>query len=210
MAEPSDAVSLGAVFTLFFVMLGPLKILGPFAKQTHEMEAGAMRKLAFQSFALAIVALLVGGFFGRSLADNWHISTPALLLAAGIIFALVGLNLVFEQYERPQESPAPLPAAPIAAVMRITFPTIVTPYGIAALILLLVHSPDAARTQGLLGILALVMVLNLLAMLFARWIMRGVGILTLQVLGAVLGVLQVALAIDIILRALRSIGAVHG
>ena len=66
MTESSGPVGLSAVFTLFFVMLGPLKILGPFAKQTHEMEAGAMRKLAFQSFALAIVAVLVGGFFGRS------------------------------------------------------------------------------------------------------------------------------------------------
>ena len=80
MTESSGLVGLGAVFTLFFVMLGPLKILGPFATQTHDMEAGAMRKLAFLSFALAIVAVLVGGFFGRSLAANWHISTPALLL----------------------------------------------------------------------------------------------------------------------------------
>ncbi len=35
MTESSGLVSLGAVFTVFFVMLGPLKIIGPFAKQTQ-------------------------------------------------------------------------------------------------------------------------------------------------------------------------------
>jgi hypothetical protein len=40
--------------------------------------------------------------------------------------------------------------------------------------------------------------------------MRGVVMIGLQTLGAVLGVLQVALAIEMILRALRGIGALHG
>jgi multiple antibiotic resistance protein len=203
--EAGHLVELGAVFTMFFVMLGPLKILGPFARQTHDMEAGAMRKLAFLSLALAVVAVLVGGFFGRSLAANWHVTTPALLLAGGLIFAVVGMKLVFEQYEAAHDAPAPLPAGLVAAAMRITFPTIVTPYGIAALILFLAHSPDAARTQGILCVLGLVMLLNLVAMLFARWIMRGIGVLALQILGAVLGVLQVALAIEMVLRALREL-----
>jgi len=43
----------------------------------------------------------------------------------------------------------------------------------------------------------------LLAMLFIRWIMQGVVLLVLQVFGAVLGVLQVGLAIQIIIRALQ-------
>jgi multiple antibiotic resistance protein len=49
------------------------------------------------------------------------------------------------------------------------------------------------------------MVLNLLAMVFVRQIMRGPVLLTLQVLGAVLGVLQVGLAVQIIIRALREL-----
>ena len=38
----------------------------------------------------------------------------------------------------------------------------------------------------------------------------NVVLIGLQILGAVLGVLQVALAIEMILRALRGIGALHG
>jgi multiple antibiotic resistance protein len=49
------------------------------------------------------------------------------------------------------------------------------------------------------------MVLDLLAMIYVREIMQGVVLLILQILGAVLGVLQVGLAIQIILAALREL-----
>jgi multiple antibiotic resistance protein len=82
----------------------------------------------------------------------------------------------------------------------------VTPYGIAALIALLVNSPDAARTAAVVAILIAVMVVNLLAMLYVRRIMGGVIVLALQIIGAVLGVLQVALAVQMILRGLHDLG----
>jgi multiple antibiotic resistance protein len=49
------------------------------------------------------------------------------------------------------------------------------------------------------------MVLNLLAMLFVRQITRGPVLLARQVLGAVLGVLQVGLAVQMIIRAPREL-----
>jgi multiple antibiotic resistance protein len=54
-------------------------------------------------------------------------------------------------------------------------------------------------------LLLTVMILNLLAMLFVRQIMRGPMLLVLQLLGAVLGVLQVGLAVQIIIRGLREL-----
>jgi multiple antibiotic resistance protein len=51
------------------------------------------------------------------------------------------------------------------------------------------------------------MALDLLAMLYARRIMAGATILVLQIFGAVLGVLQVALAVQMILRGLGDLGA---
>jgi multiple antibiotic resistance protein len=204
-----DAIALvgyGAIFTLFFITLGPLKILGPFAQLTRETDEATMRKIAVRAFVLAVVAVVVGGFAGRALLENWGISSSAMLLAGGIIFALVGLSLVLEQYQPAHPAPPPLPAVPMAAAMRITFPTVVTPYGIAALITVLTNSREAERTGAVLAILLAVMVLNLLAMLHARRIMGGVTIMVLQIVGAVLSVLQVALAVDMILRALRELG----
>ncbi|MGH8698096.1 MAG: MarC family protein [Burkholderiales bacterium] len=208
--DAAALVGFGAIFTLFFITLGPLKVLGPFAQLTREADEATMRRIAVRAFVLAVIAVVAGGFAGRALLENWSISASAMLLSGGIIFALVGLSLVLEQYQPAHPAPPPLPAAPMAAAMRITFPTVVTPYGIAALIVVLANSPDAARTAGILAILLAVMVLNLLAMLYARRIMGGVTVMVLQILGAVLGVLQVALAIEMILRALRELGVLDG
>ena len=204
--DATALVGYGAIFTLFFITLGPLKILGPFAQLTRETDEATMRQIAVRAFVLAVIAVVVGGFAGRALLENWGISSSAMLLAGGIIFALVGLSLVLEQYQPAHPAPPPLPAVPMAAAMRITFPTVVTPYGIAALITVLTNSREAERTGAVLAILLAVMVLNLLAMLYGRRIMGGVTIMVLQIVGAVLGVLQVALAVDMILRALRELG----
>jgi multiple antibiotic resistance protein len=206
--DASHLLGLGTVFVLLFVTLGPIKIVGPFAQLTRDTDEAQMKRIAVRAFVIAVIAVIVGGFVGEVLIKNWKISIPALTLAGGIIFLLVGLNLVLEQYQPARGAPPPLPEAPMAAALRLAFPTVVTPYGIAAVIALLVNSPDAARTASILAILIGVMVLNLLLMLYVRRIMGGVTVMALQIFGAVLGVLQVALAVQLILRGLHELGVV--
>ncbi len=203
-------VSYGQLFTLLFVTLGPLKIVGPFAHLTREADETRMRQIAVRSFLIAMGAAVVGGFAGRALITGWSIPVSAVLLSGGIIFMLIGLNVMLEQYQPAHAPPPPLSPEPIAAAMRITFPIVVTPYGIAALIVVLANSPNAERTAAILLILLGVMVLNLLAMVYARRIMGGVTVMILQIVGAVLGVLQVALAIEMILVALRQMNIIKG
>jgi multiple antibiotic resistance protein len=198
-------VDTGLLFTLFFITLGPLKLLGPFAQATRRLDAGTLRALAFKAAVIAIAALLAGGLIGRALAVKWMVPMGALQFTAGLIFFLVALKGVLAQYEVAQ------PASPEAAPpqpMRIAFPMLVTPYGIAAVILLLSMSADAERTETTFAMLALVMLLNLLAMIFVRFIMRPGVVAVLQVLAAVLGVMQVSLSVTIMLGALRMLGVV--
>jgi multiple antibiotic resistance protein len=206
--DASHLLGLETVFVLLFVTLGPIKIVGPFAQLTRDTDEAQMKRIAVRAFVIAVIAVIVGGFVGEVLIENWKISVPALTLAGGIIFLLVGLSLVLEQYQPAHGAPPPLPEAPMAAALRLAFPTVVTPYGIAAVIALLVNSPDAARTASILAILIGVMVLNLLLMLYVRRIMGGVTVIALQIFGAVLGVLQVALAVQLILRGLHELGVV--
>jgi len=204
--DAAGLLGLGTVFVLLFVTLGPIKMLGPFLQLTRDTDEATMKSLAIRAFVLAVIAVVVGGFVGQILVENWHISVAAVTLAGGIIFLLVGLRVVLEQYQPAHAPPAPLPPAPMAAALRVAFPLLVTPYGIAAVIALLVNSPDAARTVAILAILIVVKVLNLLGMLYARRLMGGVALLAMQIFGAVLAVLQVALAVQMILRGLLDLG----
>ena len=196
------------IFTLFFVTLGPLKILGPFAQRTHGLDDAAVRAIAVRAFVIATIAIVVGSLVGRALAGNWRIEVGALEVTAGIIFLLVALKQLLEQYEPPHpgDAPSPLPPAPMAAALRLLFPIVLTPYGVAAVIVLLANAQgEMGRVGMILALLVLVMVLNLLAMLFARKILTGYTMVVLQVLGAILGVLQVGLAVEFMLRGLRDL-----
>jgi small neutral amino acid transporter SnatA (MarC family) len=84
-------------------------------------------------------------------------------------------------------------------------PVVLTPYGIATVIVLLSRSMESERTAIIIGLVVAVMLLNLIAMLFARRILVGVTIIVLQILGSVLGIVQAGLAIQIILRGLREL-----
>jgi len=212
MQVASDAAAqlgVGAVFTLFVITLGPVKILGPFSQLTHELDEKTLRQIAVQAFLLSVITVVLGGYVGLALIVNWKVPLADLELAGGLIFFLVGLRLVLEQYQPPASPPPPLPPAPTAAALRLTFPTIVTPYGIAAVIILLANSTSTGRTLMILGILIAVMVLNLLCMLYARKLIGSFMLMAFRIFGAVLGVLQVALAVDMILHSLEGLGILH-
>ncbi len=198
----------GEIFTLFFVTLGPLKVLGPFAQRTAGLDRQVARQIAVRAFAIATAAIIVGSIAGRALAARWSISLAALELTAGIVFFIVAVKHLLEQYEpAPSDADASLPPAANAAALRIVFPIVLTPYGIAAVITVLAATQDAGRTLSILALLVAVMVLNLLAMVFARHLMTGMTLVVLQVLGAVLAVLQVALAVQIVIVGLQRLDA---
>src|SRR5512134_322422 len=130
--ETPYELSMGAAFTLFMVMLGPIKALGPFTLLTRDLDIAKVRGIAWRAFGLAMVAVGAGGFVGRALLRTWSISVSSMIVAGGVIFFLVGLLAVLEPYRATPPNPPALPDAPMAAAMRITFPILVTPYGIAA------------------------------------------------------------------------------
>jgi multiple antibiotic resistance protein len=210
------ALDLGHVFTYFFLMLGPLKVIGPFVKLTAGTDAAFQRTLALHAFAIACVAGLVAALVGQNLLQKWGVSLPALLLAAGLVLLLVALQTVLHQYNPtaphpPVDEPATSRAPSLGlALAPLAFPTIITPYGAAVLIVLLAASGALTRDLAILGVFLAVMVLDLLAMLFAHPILKTVGTAPLLVLGAVLGVLQVALAMQMLLLAGKLIGVVPG
>jgi multiple antibiotic resistance protein len=198
----------GEIFTIFFITIGPLKLIGPFVQRTHGLDDAAVRQIAWRAFLMATIAAIAGGFLGATLLANWHVSIGAMTITAGLVFLLVGLRQILEQYEPPRAPDASvpaLPAAPTAAALKLLFPIVLTPFGIAAVIVLLALSPGGERTGLIVGMVLVVMLLNLICMLFARKIMVGATIVVLQILGAVLGILQAGLAVQIILRGLRDL-----
>ena len=75
--EASALLGLGVVFVLLFITLGPIKILGPFMQLTRDVDEAKMKQIAVRAFVLAVIAVVVGGFGGRILVENWQVSVAA-------------------------------------------------------------------------------------------------------------------------------------
>ncbi|MGD0640218.1 MAG: MarC family protein [Roseiarcus sp.] len=202
-AAQIKSIPLAQIFTFLFLMLGPFKIIGPFAGLTRGADAGLSRQIAIRALAYSTVALLLAALLGETILDKYGISLPILALAAGIILFLVALQNMLQQFAplTPNDREAAAPTLSVA-MTPLAFPTIVTPYGISALIVFLALSPDL-QSRLLIGVIVLaIMALNLVAMLLARPLLRFLGVF-LQILGAVLSVVQVALGLQIISSSLR-------
>ena len=197
---------LAEVFILLFVTLGPpLKVPALYLQATSAMPEGDARLLAARAFAFATVTALAGGVVGRFMMNAWHISVPAMMLAAGSVFLLVSLRGLLAQYSE---------SAPVVdttksrnhTAYKIAVPMLLPPYGMAAIIVLLANSADTTRSLWICVLLAGIMVLNFLAMFFARQIMRTIGPIPLQIFGVIIGIMTMALSIQIIIKALRQLG----
>lgn len=210
------AFSLGSTFTFLLLTIGPFNVLGPFASMTRGRDAASKRQLAFQGIVISVIATLVASTLGASFLQRWGISIGALTLTAGIVLFLVALQTILQQYGPREPRPnaeADLPAPPISALAfsPLAFPTIITPHGVAVLILVVTLAAEGDTTLVLevLGVAVGVLVLDLLAMLFADRILKtSILRALLGIVGTMLGVLQVALGVQAIASGLRLLGIV--
>ncbi len=191
------------IFAILFLMLGPFKIIGPFAKITQGADKTLTRQIAFRATIFSSIALLLAAFLGERIMNNYNIPLPILAISGALVLFLVALLSIIKQFSQATEQAEnTLTPTLKMAVNPLAFPTIVTPYGIAAVIVFLAMSPDPG-TKITVGIIVLgIMVLNLVVMLITRSIFKVLAII-LPLLAAILGIIQVALGLMIMYNQFR-------
>ena len=169
----SIAISAWEMLAFFFLLLGPIKIVGPFVRLTRGAEPRFCRQLAVRGILLAAGALGAAAILGERILHNFHIGVPVLAITGGLILFLAALDTVVRQFHGPTGADAQdTPVSLSVAVSPLAFPTIVTPAGIAAVIIFVTLSPDRAG-KAIIGLLLLViLLLDLIAMLYARAILK--------------------------------------
>jgi multiple antibiotic resistance protein len=200
------------MFLLLFLMLGPIKILVPFVNLSRGLDCAERRRLATRAVVFSAAALAIAGLMGRSMLENFSMPPPVLALTGGIVLFLVALKTVLEQFSTVPRSTEPLPVAARpsdwreVAITPLAFPTIVTPYGIAATIVFIALAGDDISAKLIVGgVVLLILAVDWLAMIFAHVLLRWLGTV-LQVFAVVLGVTQIGIGLQVILRSLSEMG----
>ncbi len=207
------------VFT-FLALLGPQKVLLSFARIARALDAHSLRLVALATAATAACIGTTCALTAHWLATFFHISAPALELAASIAFFVYAIGLVLGIHLDPNESPhAPTPegreedADPVhpfvSGYRAMLLPFVVSPLGVAAALQGSLSMTTWGGRWMVAGAFAIIALLDALCvLLFAPLLVRMHESL-LEVLSRLLGVLLAAVGVQLFLDGLTALGALH-
>jgi multiple antibiotic resistance protein len=198
------------IFTVFFMLLGPIKLIPLFAGLTTGMDIRFKRGVAVRGAMVAAALCAFVALAGETLLAKYRISIDAVRIAGGLVLAIASLQVLFQKAHS-QSHGSGTPSAMQLAVSPVAVPGIVPPAGVAAILLFMLFAPHyPGMPQAVAICLAIVMVLDLLVMYYIGKVMKTPGLMIiLSVLGAVLVFVQLSLAVQMVLVALKSLGIVQ-
>jgi multiple antibiotic resistance protein len=186
--------------SLLFTLMGPIAMLPLFAGTTAGADPALRRKIALLAFVIAVGVLSLAVLVGSAVMKGSGTSPASLIIAAGFILLATALkNLLGEPAAASRERP---PVTLATALTPLAIPGIVTPVGVAVLIIFVSYFPAIEQQFAILGAVIGVMAINLVAMLASHAFMKKVGPSPLVILGAVFGVLQAAMGFQFIINGL--------
>ena len=197
------------VFLLLLIGVGPKIALVPFLEITAPLDdktkAAIVRKMLVTA---GVVALLLIGL-GELLARLLHFSTGSLSVAGGLILVIIAISMVLGSGE-PKDGSAIEGRDPLrAATYPLAVPYLLNPAGIVTLVTLSAEADSLSVFGLVLVLLAVVLALDVAVFRWANRVSDHLDESRMLVTEKVFGILLAALAVQLILDGLHSVGVIH-
>ena len=196
------------LFVIFLITLGPLKSAIVYVTLTADADAGFRRRIAIRTVLIATVVSILFVLAGEFLLDAFHISIPALKLAGGLILMLYALEMVIGSKSQ-ESSKTDVELSPNIAVFPLAMPLMATPQGLVAIVTLTAAAPGTSEVALMIGLILGVMAFNFIFLLGAHKILSAIGPAALKVVSSIVGLLLVALAIQLMIWGLTDLGVLQ-
>ena len=196
-------------FLLLLIGIGPKIALVPFLEVTGTMDRATKARVVRKMLVTAGVTgvILVG--LGELLARLLHFSTGSLSIAGGIILVIIAITMVLGSDDS-QHSAASEERDPMRiAVFPLAVPYLLNPAGIVTLVTLSAEADSVAVFAMVLGILALVLALDVVVFRWANRVSDHLDASRMLITEKIFGVLLAALAVQLMLDGLDSVGIIH-
>jgi multiple antibiotic resistance protein len=196
------------LLVIFLITLGPLKSAIVYVTLTADADAGFRRSIAIRTVLTATFVAILFVIAGEFLLDAFHVSIPALKMAGGLILMLFALELVLGS--KSQEAPKTDSAESTnIAVYPLAMPLMATPQGLVAIVTLTAAAPGTSELVLMIGLILGIMAFNFIFFLGAHRILSAIGPAALKVVSSIVGLLLVALAIQLMIWGLTDLGALQ-
>lgn len=202
-------------FTTFFATISPLSVAAMYAALTATSSADERRRMAIRGTIIAGAILLGFALLGEYLLTGLGISLAALRISGGILLLLIGIDKVFARASNgASTSKAEQQEAEIKediSVFPLATPLVAGPGAMGATILLMTDvKGNLGHQAAVIGAMLAILLLTLLALLFASKLQKLLGVTGMHVVGRIMGVLLAALAVQFILNGIIQSGIIGG
>ncbi len=201
-----------SAFATLFVVIDPIGCAPIYGGLTQDASTRQRNSMAVRAVLISGLILLGFALFGQQLLGALHIELDAFRIAGGIMLFIIAAEMVFEKRTQRREQRAEkiraqhaeTPEVEDVSVFPMAMPMIAGPGGIATIMLLVGKAQGFEETVMVLGALASVLVLTMLALLAAGPLIRILGASVESAITRLLGVLLAALAAQYV------IDGIHG
>jgi len=218
------SLNLADVIVTFLALFGPQKVLLSFARIAGALEARSLRLVALLTAAAATCVGALCALTAPWLATFFHISVPALDLAAGLVFFVYAIGLTLGIHFDPadaghgtssgadgQDPEAEAdPLHPLTSGFRaMLLPFVVSPLAVAAALQDSLSASGWGDRWVVAGAFALVALIDAACAIVFAPLLGRVRESILEVLSRLLGVLLAAVGVQVFLNGLEALGLLH-
>lgn len=197
-------MTIAAAALLLFLILDPLGNIPVFLSLLKGMAPARQRVVIMRELLIALAVLMLFLWAGRYLLELMHLRQESVSIAGGIILFLIGLRMIFPPAEgimgeQPDGEPFIVPMA---------IPMIAGPSGMAAVMLLGSQEPDRMGEWSLA--LAIAWAATAIILFSATYLQKLLGTRVLTAIERLMGMVIVAISVQMLLDGLTGYLRVAG
>lgn len=192
-------------FVSLFAVVEPLGLIPLFIGMTGGMAPADQRAVARRACLIAFATLVVFALTGQLIFRFFGISVDSMKVVGGIIFFLIGYEMLQAQQSRTAVDRGPPEADGDVALTPLGIPMIAGPGAITSVIVRWNEADTFAKEAALLVAIVAVMLLTLVLLSGARRVARALGESGNRVLLRLMGLITMVIAVELFFGGLTPI-----
>jgi len=193
-------------FISMFTMVNPVGAIPIFTSMTASLTRQQSRNVAIRASIIAFIILVTFALTGQWIFRFFGISIDSLRIVGGVIFFLMGYEMLQARLTRTQYDDEPTTEyMNDIALTPLGIPVICGPGAIATVIILMSQSQSALEGGIVLGSIFIIILITCLFMLGAKRVMQFIGENGNKVMLRLMGLIVMVIAVEFFFSGLRPI-----
>ena len=193
-------------FVSLFTMVNPIGVIPVYTAMTARLTPQESRRVALRASIIAFLILLAFALTGQWIFRFFGISTDSLRIVGGIIFFLMGYEMLQARLTRTQYDDEPTHEyMNDIALTPLGIPVICGPGAIATAIILMNQTKSPLEAGVVLGSILLIIAITCLLLLGAKQVVHLIGENGNKVMLRLMGLIVMVIAVEFFFSGLRPI-----